>query len=329
MGSQELESRQTAEKIKYFFVINPNAGRRREQKRLHANIVKACEAAGADFEIYDTECAGDGGEYMISAVNALLEGENADPGLSLRFYFGGGDGTVLESANAYMALPEELRRSGRVAVGILPVGTGNDFLRNFGTAKDFLNIDRQLAAEARDVDLIAYGGKYCANMFNIGFDCQVVVRVNHNHGKAFMTKNLAYPLGVVHTLRKFPHTYLRVSFDNGEEFKGKFLLTLVSNGSYCGGGFYAASKARPDDGLLDVLMVDPITRRQFISMVGKYKKGKLLGTKLGDSISTLRKCRSVTIESPEETDICVDGEVERFTKVTMTNVPAAFRFLVP
>ncbi|MBR7063249.1 MAG: hypothetical protein IKI42_09475 [Clostridia bacterium] len=324
-----MESRLTSVKTKYFFVINPYAGRRREQKRLHESIVKACGAASADYEIYDTVCSGDGGEFMISAVNSLLEGENADPELSLRFYFGGGDGTVFEAANAYMALPEELRRSGRIAVGVLPVGTGNDFLRNFGTAKDFLDIDRQLKAEARDVDLIAYGGKYCANMFNIGFDCQVVVRVNKHHGKAFMTKSLAYPLGVAHTLIKFPHTQLRIAYDNGEEFKGKFLLTLVANGSYCGGGFDAASEARPDDGILDVLMVDPITRRQFISMVGKYKKGKLLGTKLGDSVCTLRKCRYVTIEAPEETDICVDGEIERFTKLTMTSVPGAFRFLVP
>ena len=57
--------------------------------------------------------------------------------------------------------------------------------------------------------------------------------------------------------------------------------------------------------------------------------GKLLGTKLGDSVCTLRKCRYVTIEAPEETDICVDGEIERFTKLTMTSVPGAFRFLVP
>jgi diacylglycerol kinase family enzyme len=240
-----------------------------------------------------------------------------------------------------MKLPEELR-NGKVAAGIIPVGTGNDFLRNFGTEKEFLDIDRQLKGNTVYVDLMRYERSttdengisecitsYGANMFNIGFDCQVVVKVNELRGRPLMNKSFAYPIGVAITLIKLPHTRLKVTFDDGSEYEGKYLLTLAANGSYCGGGFYAASQARPDDGIIDVMMIDPMGRLKFISIVGKYKKGKLLGTPLADKILKLKKCRSVKIEAADEKELCVDGEIERFRAVNIESVPGAFCFIVP
>ena len=309
--------------IKYYFIINPNAGKRKEQRKLRQSVEKACGRAGIVPEIYETSRQGDGGDFLVRTSLA-----HSGDGVFLRFYFCGGDGTVLEAANAFMRLPEELR-SGRVAAGIIPVGTGNDFLRNFGTASDFLDIDRQLRAEIRFTDLMTYGGCYCANMFNIGFDCQVVVRVNSLRGRPYMTKKLAYPVGVAKTLVKLPHTRLRVEFDSGEVFEGRFLLVLAANGSYCGGGFRAASEAAPDDGIIDVIIVKPVGRLRFISIVGKYKKGKLLGTSLADKVLYLRKCKTVTFSSPGVDDVCVDGEIERFEKLSVGIAPKVFPFLVP
>ena len=327
--------------VNYFFVINPNAGRRREQKKLRESIFKACEEAGVTFTVYETVKAGDGGDFMLRTAERLL-GECGSAGSlpELRFYFCGGDGTVLESANSFMKLPEELR-GGKVLVGILPVGTGNDFLRNFGAARDFLDISRQIKGQAVRTDLLEYRTvtegadgvasdvKYCANMFNIGFDCQTVVKVNSLRGKPFMTKNSAYTIGVAITLIRMPHTKLKVTFDDGEVREGRFLLALAGNGAYCGGGYFAASEAKTDDGLIDVIMVNPLGRLKFISIVGKYKKGKLLGTKLADEILYFRKCRSVRFESASETDICVDGEIERFLSVDISAVPEKFYFIVP
>lgn len=327
----------------YYFVINPNAGTRREQKRLLDGIVKGCGAAGCEYVLYETVKAGDGGDFMFRTVmeTAGQYGGDAEKMPDMRFFFAGGDGTVLESANAFMRLPEQFRK-GKVAAGIIPVGTGNDFLRNFGEAKDFLNIERQLKGTTTFVDLMKYERSvtdqaadnksetyYCANMFNIGFDCQVVVKVNNLRGRPLMNKTFAYPIGVAITLIRLPHTKLKVTFDSGEVFEGKYLLTLAANGAYCGGGFYAASEAKPDDGIIDVISVNPLGRFKFISIVGKYKKGTLLGTPLADKILKLRKCRSLRIEAESDEDVCVDGEIERFRTIDISAEPKAFCFIVP
>ena len=328
---------------KNYFVMNPNAGTRREQKKIAANIDAACGGGGIDYQIYNTVCAGDGGAFMVRTVVSAYEkcGNDAEKLPEMRFYFAGGDGTVLEAANAFMSLPEELR-GGRVSVGIIPVGTGNDFLRNFGTEKVFLDISRQLQGNVRKVDLLSYSrtvydgngsekvtDAYCANMFNIGFDCQTVVKVNDLRGRPYMTKKTSYTVGVAATLIKLPHTELSVTLDGGEKFEGKFLLSLAANGAYCGGGYFAASEADPSDGIIDVILVKPMGRLRFISMVGKYKKGKLLGTPTADKLLYFRKCRSVSFRSKAETDLCVDGEIERFSEVNITAVPDPFVFIVP
>jgi diacylglycerol kinase family enzyme len=329
--------------VKCYFVVNPNAGTRREQEKISAGIVSACGGGGVDHQVYSTVRAGDGGDFMLRTVKAKFDecGGDAERMPEMRFYFAGGDGTVLESANAFMKLPEELR-GGKVAVGIIPVGTGNDFLRNFGTEKDFLDISRQLKGSQTLVDLLEYDRtytagdgseetvkSYCANMFNIGFDCQTVVKVNELRGRPYMTKKTAYSVGVALTLVKLPHTELKVTFDDGEVKEGRFLLSLAANGAYCGGGFYAASEASPDDGLIDVIIAKPMGRLKFVSMVGSYKKGKLLGTPKGDKLLYFRKCRSVIFTPKEETDLCVDGEIERFREIRVTALPEAFRFIVP
>ncbi|MBO4326567.1 MAG: hypothetical protein J5950_04790 [Clostridia bacterium] len=329
--------------VKYYFVVNPNAGTRREQKKLLESIVSGCGKCGIEYTLYETVRAGDGEDFLIRTVKENAEKYANDHGKmpELRFYFAGGDGTVLESASAFMKLPEEMRR-GRVAVGVLPVGTGNDFLRNFGRASDFLDIERQLRGNTRFTDLMscafshdsyAEEGKphsaYGANMFNIGFDCQTVVKVNELRGRPLMNKTFAYPIGVALTLVKLPHTELKVTFDDGEVREGKFLLALAANGAYCGGGFYAASEADTNDGKLDVILVNPLGRLKFISIVGKYKKGKLLGTPLADKILYFRKCSSVRFESAGETDICIDGEIERFRAIDIAAVKDQFCFIVP
>ena len=196
-----------------YFIINPVAGRRYERKKIRKNIGKALAASKTENHVYETKRAGDGADFMLRTA-----AESAGRAEELRFYFCGGDGTVMEAAGAFMKLPEELRK--RAAVGIIPIGTGNDFIRNFGGAKAFLDIGRQLRGEAVGADLMRFTRdgevSYGANMFNIGFDCQVVKKVNEMRDRPFMTQKTAYPAGVVHTLVKYPHTELSLEFDSGE-----------------------------------------------------------------------------------------------------------------
>lgn len=179
------------------------------------------------------------------------------------------------------------------------------------------------------MDAISFNNRYAANMLNIGFDCQVVKKVNELRGHFLMRKGLAYPVGVALTLIRHPHTRLKLTFDDGETYEGRFLLSFIANGCYCGGGFKSASEARQDDGLLDVMMVKPISRTRFISLVGKYKKGTLLGTRVAEKYIVYKQCKSVTVEAAEYADVCIDGEVEPFGKLQIQAEPQVFYFSVP
>lgn len=93
--------------MRHIFMMNPNAGRRKEQAKLKTAIKAACEEANASYEIYETKCKNDGMAQMIRVVEALEAA--GDTETQLRFYFCGGDGSVLEAANGFLALPEAYR----------------------------------------------------------------------------------------------------------------------------------------------------------------------------------------------------------------------------
>ena len=99
--------------VNYYFIVNPNAGTRREQRKLLNSISSGCKASGAEYTLYETSCAGDGGDFMLRTASEQLSACSGDPEKmpQLRFYFAGGDGTVLESANAFMKLPEDQLRA--------------------------------------------------------------------------------------------------------------------------------------------------------------------------------------------------------------------------
>lgn len=312
--------------MRHIFIMNPNAGRRKAQAKLKIAIETACEEANVSYEIYETKRKDDGMAQMVRVIEALEAA--GDTETQIRFYFCGGDGSVLEAVNGFLALPEAYR-NGRVSVGVIPIGTGNDFIRNFGKADDFLDIKAQLNGTPVLVDAISFNHRYAANMLNIGFDCQVVKKVNELRGHFLMRKGLAYPTGVAHTLIRHPHTHLKLTFDDGETYEGRFLLSFIANGCYCGGGFKSASEAKQDDGLLDVMMIKPITRLRFLTLVGRYKKGTLLGTPAAEKYIVYKQCKSVTVEATEPADVCIDGEVEPFGKLQIKAEQQAFYFSVP
>ena len=112
--------------IKHVFILNPAAGKREGKESLRSQIEQACLARGVDFVIHVTGQAGE----ATSFVDAFCTRE---PDTQLRFYACGGDGTLSETVNGAYGHPN-------AAVGVIPVGTGNDFVRNFSGKQAFLDI---------------------------------------------------------------------------------------------------------------------------------------------------------------------------------------------
>ncbi len=298
----------------YHFILNPKSGSSPKQKRLEPVIKEACAKRQLNYHIYYTTCPGDAQEYVKSMVRISAERQ--------RFICIGGDGTINEMANSAPSNPN-------VEFGVIPNGSGNDFVRNFTNTKLFSDIDAQIDGDTISLDLIKYNDAYCANMINIGFDCSVVKEAERLKRKKLVTPGLSYILGVVVVLFKKFGTKMRVIFDDGEILDKELTLTAIGNGKFCGGGFKAAPRAKLQDGLLDVTAINKVSRLTFIKLVGSYKSGTYLESKSALKVIRHRQVPHFKMEFEAPIPICIDGEIRGAKTIDFTVVKNAFNFVIP
>ena len=295
----------------YHFILNPNSGKRNEQKALENSIKLACRRRRLDYHIYYTTCPGDATEYVRSMVNSYKDRQ--------RFVCVGGDGTINEIVNSAPCTP-------RVEFGVIPRGSGNDFVRNFGNIEDFYDIDAQLDGTSVSLDLIKCNEHYCANMINIGFDCAVAKEAQK---LKYISPKFSYILGVIKVIFRKIGTPMKLIFDDGTVISDNLTLTAIGNGKFCGGGFMAAPEAKLDDGLFDLCVIKKVTRRRFLSLVGMYKKGLHVGNKKAEKYMSYHKCSHLKMEFNKPIPICIDGEIKGAKTVELTVIRNAFNFVIP
>ena len=300
--------------MKYYFIINPNAGKGTYTETLEENIHKICEKREITYEIYHTTEVFDATVF----VKKVLADEN---NLPARFYACGGDGTLGEVVCGAVGVRG-------ASVGVIPIGTGNDFVRNFSSGELFFDIDAQIDGEEERIDLLKCNDRYAVNMVNIGFDCEVVKKKEVLNRKSFIPSELAYVGGVVMTLAKKPGVSARISCDGGEVVQKNCLLTTFANGAFCGGGFHSNPEATLDDGVIDALFVENISRRRFVSLVGSYKKGTHLVPK-NEKILENKKIKQVEFKFDSTQSASIDGEIVDFDQLCIEVVPSAIDFVVP
>ena len=303
--------------MRYCFLLNPAAGKGAHVTELAPKIEAACAARGVPFEIYLTTGVGDATEYVTCTVAS-------EPDEDYCFFACGGDGTLGEVVNGVMRLPD----SRRVSVGVIPSGTGNDFVRNFDGKERFFDVEAQLEATPMTVDLLRCNELYAINMVNIGFDCEVVCKTAQLKTKKWIPSGLAYIAGLLVTLIRKPGVRMHLSCDGDDREERQFLLTTYANGCFCGGGFHSNPKSSPEDGLIDALFVNDVSRLKFLSLVGDYKKGTHLSPKF-EKILRNEKLRELELTFDAPTNISVDGEVVQMSSLRLSVCPRALRFLVP
>ena len=318
--------------MKYDFIINPKAGQGKETEKWMKEVQDAAEEAGIEYRIEQTECPGDG-ETKARAFLSSLNGEEG------RVYAFGGDGTLNEVINGAAGFPN-------AAVGAVPIGTGNDTIRNFFDGRDesaFLDIRRQIRAEAAPVDLLRYTGevgvngslepvsRYAINMFNNGFDCNVVVKTQELKKKPLISGSLAYLLAILIMFIRKEGITLRVTADGKPVIDGSILLCAAANGCYCGGGIKSAPLADMADGVFDLNIIQNTSHLNFLRLFPKFTKGEHLEIEAAKKIITYLKCREVTLAKPDGGifTFCVDGEIAETKGLIIEIAPQALRFLLP
>ena len=308
--------------MKTYFIINPAAGQGSRIKELEAEILKTAKCLNADAELYFTKFSGDARNFV---KKICAENPNS------RFIACGGDGTLGEVLNGAIGFD-------RAQIGVYPIGTGNDFCRNFKTAASFLDIEAQLKGETVCCDAIKYSSfsdgeektGYCANMFNIGFDCNVADMTASMKKKPFISGSLAYFISIFINLIKKKGAFLKLELDGEIVHTGKLLLTSIANGSYCGGGIKSNPLASIQDGFININIVKDVSRLKFIRLLPHYMKGDFLKLKNIDRVVLSPKCKKIVVTSlKDKIRLCIDGETVSASETTFEIVPGAFSFVLP
>jgi diacylglycerol kinase (ATP) len=287
-------------------ILNPAAGRGRV-RREWPRMADALRAAGVAFELVETKAAGDG----------VGHAERAAPEFDV-VIAAGGDGTVHEVANGL------LRAGGGTAFGVLPLGSGDDFVKMLPVRDPIERIARG-TARTFDAGRISAGGaaRYFANGMDIGFGAHGA----HNVRKVprFVTGLGAYLGALALTLLRYPKLEVRLQLDSGEAFAQTTAMTAVMNGRAFGGSFQVCPDARADDGELDVLIVEGVGRLEILGLVPKIMRG----AHRGHPRLRLARARRVLIESDEPLLVEADGEIafEAARRLEIEILPGALRVI--
>jgi diacylglycerol kinase (ATP) len=216
----------------------------------------------------------------------------------------GGDGTVHEVINGLMQVPKRARP----ILGIVPVGSGNDFAHAIGLPeKSDVALVHALHGDSQAVDLGLLSDEsgrkeYFDNTLGIGFDAVVTIR---SHKLPVVRGFLMYLTAVIQTIiLNFKPMQLHVETDT-EVWDNPTLMLTLCNGSREGGGFLVAPQARNDDGLLEYATIRKVSRPMMFRLVPEVMKGthgRFKQVRMG----TFRK---MTLSSDRALYIHADGEI--------------------
>jgi len=284
-------------------VLNPVAGRGRAQGEW-SGIRRRLNAAGVAFD-----------EAVTSRPLEAIEISEKEAGNFSCIVAAGGDGTVHEVANGLM------RAGGRTALGVIPLGSGDDFAKLL-SARD--PVQRLLAQQPRQFDIgriVAGDTRYFANGMDIGFGAHGARNVASV--PAFLTGFAAYLGALVLTLLRYPSLRVRIQLDDAPPVDLTTAMTAVMNGTTFGGSFRVCPEANAADGLLDLLIVDALGRLAILGLVPKI----LRGAHAGDPRLRLLRARRVAIESDTPLLVEADGEIafEGARRLEIEVLPAALR----
>ncbi len=235
----------------------------------------------------------------------------------------GGDGTVHEVLNGIMARPE----GDRPALGLIPTGSGNDTRRTLGVPEDIAEATLALiSGRRRRFDIGRCNGTYFNNSFAAGLDARVTAKAVEYKATTRRAGLWLYFTALIHVLLNelYPH-HVRLRWDDESDEQAEVLIVAATIGATYGGGFRITPDAVPDDGLLEVCLIDPLSLPQALVRLPFVVLGKHTGMK----VVRMSRHRSVVIESDEPMPAQIDGEVMVGNRFEVEVLPLAVECVVP
>jgi diacylglycerol kinase (ATP) len=298
---------------RYLAIVNPAAGNGRCRKFSHATLGRV-RRAGIDLVVSETTRRGEASEI---ARKAYHEGFR-------NFLAVGGDGTSFEILNGLF--PEAGDPAGRVALGFLPLGTGNSFLRDFTVQ----GVEHTLAA-LRDkkrcaCDVIrlrhADGELYFINLLSLGFPADVGETANREFKR---WGELGYIFAVFRRLIGLKHLSFPHRLDNAQQLNQQPALFLsFSNSKFTGGKMMIAPKADPTDGLIEYVRWAPVKRLNLL----KNFPGLFTGAHIEHPLASRAAVKRVEFRLDGPVNVMIDGEILNLECRSLEILPGAFDAIV-
>lgn len=289
---------------KHLVILNPSAAKGSALIK-KPEIEKLLQESGLDYTLIVSEKPG-------SPVT--LAEEAGDQGYDV-VVAAGGDGTVNEVINGLMAA--KLNGKKIPCLGVLPAGRGNDFAGSMGIPGDIARAIHVLTeGKTRKVDIGQLiggdypAGKYFGNGVGIGFD--TIVGFEAAKLPSFLSGTPGYLIAAIKTMFLYYKAHrFRIVLDK-ETIEQPCLIVSVMNGKRMGSSFMMAPHSKPDDGLLNLMIVDQVSRMGVIKLMGKIMAGKQEGQPhvrmpLSDSVEITALTGSLPVHADGET-ICKAGD---------------------
>lgn len=299
---------------RFTFILNPIAGKG-SGRRIRDNVDRILKQRTSDFELLETRGPGDATEIARHSSSPIVVAV-------------GGDGTIHEVANGIIGSQKVL--------GVIPVGSGNDFIKSVGVPKDLsqsistILLGKTTTIDVGRVEVEAHGSNqqsnssasFFVNGLGIGFDAAVAEQSRH---VSIVSGSLVYLVAVLQTLGRYRSPQFFISID-GKESTSRNLLIALGNGKCAGGGFYLTPDAKVDDGILDICLIKELSTLGILRLMPRVLKGK----HREEPCVRFEKGQHISITASSRVSVHSDGEIlsADITRLQIDVVPKALSVIV-
>ena len=302
-------------------IVNPESGNGAAGKAWYGFATEV-SLRGYSFEVRFTEKRGDAmhfaREYAAREVETVVAM--------------GGDGTVNEVINGLMC--DGAPHSPRTRLAIASSGTGKDLVRSLGTRSFHQMLDALDANQVEEIDLAlltyidsdsgAEASRYFVNVADMGLGADVARRIESSSSGKALGGMVSYLVQAVKTIRVFKGKEIHLTLDGETAFEGTAQMVVFCNGAFFAGGMRIAPFASLRDGLLDVFVLEEVSRRKLLtSLLPRVYLGRHVNQ---DGVHHFR-AGEAAIETPEPIMVELDGELPGTSPVTASVVPGVLKVI--
>lgn len=286
----------------YAFILNPTAGNG-YAKQVMKQIAGMLDEWRMEYRFLETTAPGD----ATKIAGKLVDNPEISAVIAV-----GGDGTASEVAAGLVGTGKTM--------GIIPAGTGNDFIKTVRIPKDpSAAMKFMLDRPPRPVDTGEINGSFFLNVCGTGFDVTVLECAEEKKKK--YRGLMPYFLGLLQAIHVYEPSKLQIVFNERDE-NGEYLVCSIANGKFIGGGIPICPEANVHDGKLDLVMIRNVPRWR----IPFYLPGLMMSKDLSFRITEHVKTNAVTIRG-KGLKFNIDGEIQRMDEASFIIRPESLMLI--